>query len=210
MNDPEGRDALLDAPCHYDEHTAVYRCTRSGECVCLEHARLDVVSIGTRDRRKPLPVRSAVPEDYVAIRRMALAYWGETQVLCFDRSYDVLHLPALVACDGKRTVGMLSYACEEHELNLVMLNVHPEYQGRHAARSLLDGAETLARARGVSRLIVATSNDDLPALYLYQRCGFVITEIKVGAILAHHGHAERGFAGIAVRDEMRLERRLVT
>lgn len=59
-----------------------------------------------------------------------------------------------------------------------------------------------------SRLVVATSNDDVPALYLYQRLGFVLTGIKVGAILRHHGGEERGFAGIPVRDELQLERRL--
>jgi hypothetical protein len=53
--------------------------------------------------------------------------------------------------------------------------------------------------------VVATSNDDLPALYVYQREGFVITEVAAGAILAHHGREELGFASIPVRDEIRLE-----
>lgn len=194
--------------CHYDDHVAQYRCSRTGEYVCLEHARLDVVSVGTRARPPSLPVRDATPDDYAAIREIALKYWGETEQVCFDRQYDVLTLPALLAHNDENVAGVLSYAPEGDRVNLVMLNVHPEYQGRRTARSLLSAAEAKARAHGCSRLVVATSNDDLPALYLYQRWGFVITEVKPGAILAHHGREEPGFAGIPVRDEMRLERRL--
>lgn len=194
--------------CHYDDQIAIYRCARTGEYVCLEHARMDVVSISTRVQLPPLPVRSAQQEDYDAIKEMALMYWGETEVVCFDRTYDVLVLPAWIAHDDDKIAGMLSYALEEDRLVIVMLNVHPEYQGKRTARSLLAVAEREARARGLSRLVVATSNDDLPALYLYQRWGFVISEVKPGAILAHHGHEERGFASIPVRDEIRLERKL--
>nr|MBC7245110.1 GNAT family N-acetyltransferase [Chloroflexota bacterium] len=193
--------------CHYDDQIAVYRCARTGEYVCLEHARLDVVSISTRVQLPPLPVRAAQPEDCATIKEMALMYWGETEVACFDRTYDILTLPALLACDDGKVAGMLSYALEEDRLVIVMLNVHPEYQGKRTARSLLAVAEREARARGLSRLVVATSNDDLPALYLYQRWGFVISEVKPGAILAHHGREERGFANIPVRDEIRLERK---
>lgn len=194
--------------CHYDDRVAPYRCARTGEYICLEHARLDVVSVSTRMRLPPLPVRAAQPGDYPVIREMALMYWGETEVKCFDRHYDVLALPALLAFSDEQVAGVLSYALEEDRLNIVMLNVHPEYQGRRTARSLLAMAEAEARAHGLSRLVVATSNDDLPALYLYQRWGFVITEVKPGAILAHHGREEPGFAHIPVRDEIRLERRL--
>ncbi len=194
--------------CHYDEYEAYYRCARTGEYICLAHARLDVVSVSTRVKTPPLPVRMAQASDYPAIKNMALTYWGETEVECFDRTYDVLTLPALLAFSDERVAGVLSYALEEDRLNIIMLNVRPEYQGRHTARSLLTMAEEEARAHRLSRLVVAASNDDLPALYVYQPWGFIITEVKPGAILAHHGHEEPGFANIPVRDEIRLEKRL--
>jgi GNAT superfamily N-acetyltransferase len=194
--------------CHYDDRMAPYRCARTGEYICLEHARLDVVSVGTRVRPPPLPVRVAEPADYAGIKEMALMYWNETEVECFDRSYDVASLPAWLAYSDDKLAGMLSYAIEADTLIIVMLNVHPQHQGRRTARSLLAMAEHEAGDRGLSRLAVATSNDDLPALYVYQRWGFAIQDIKVGAILAHHGHEEAGFAGIPVRDEIRLEKKL--
>ncbi len=135
-------------------------------------------------------------------------YWGETEMECFDRNYDVLTLPALLAWSDAAVAGALSFAVEQDRVNIVMLNVHPEYQGRRTARSLLAAVEACAREERVSRLVVATTNDDLPALYLYQRLGFVISEVKPGAVLTHHGGEELGFASIPVRDEIRLERRV--
>lgn len=197
--------------CHYDDRIAYHRCARTGEYICMEHARLDIVSVATRAAQPPLQVRHALPADYDQIREMALMYWDETDAECFGRTYDLLQAPALVAECDEELVGVLSYWVEEDDdrLNVVMLNVHPQFQGRRAARSLLDRLEEEACARGLSRLVVATSNDDLPALYVYQRCGFVVTGIVLGAVLAHHGCEEVGFACIPVRDEIRLERRLI-
>ncbi len=194
--------------CHYDERIAPYRCARTGEYVCLEHARLDVVSVSTRVRPPPMPVRDATAEDQAIVRAFALDYWGETQVECFGREYDVTTLPAWIAVSEGQPAGVLAYSIEKDRLVVVMLNVHPEFQGRTAARSLLAMAEHEARRRGLARIAVATSNDDLPALYLYQRWGLVVTEVLVGALVAHHGREEPGFAGIPVRDEIRLEKRL--
>jgi ribosomal protein S18 acetylase RimI-like enzyme len=219
--------------CHYDERTAHYRCARSGEFVCLDHARLDVVSISTRTRPPPVPVRPAEPADFAAVRQIALMYWGETEVECFGRRYDVLRLPAWIACAEEQAgsasgaagrwpqpgagvrgsdgvAGVLSYAVEDKALNIVMLNVHPEHQGRHLARSLLATAEGEAHRLGLCQLVVATTNDDLPALYMYQRCGFVISDVLTGTLVTHHGHEETGFAGIPVRDEIRLAKLLAS
>jgi ribosomal protein S18 acetylase RimI-like enzyme len=135
-------------------------------------------------------------------------FWGELEVECFDRSYQVGALPAYVACDEDEIVGVASYAREEEATNLVMLNVLPRWQGRGAASDLIAAVIGMARADGSSRLIVATTNDDLPALGLYQRLGFTITEVVVGKLVEHHGGIELGFAGIPVRDEIRMELRL--
>jgi ribosomal protein S18 acetylase RimI-like enzyme len=68
----------------------------------------------------------------------------------------------------------------------------------------LEALHNVARQRDLGRILVATSNDDLPALALYQRYGFRITEILPGRIAQEHGGEYHGFAGISVRDEIRL------
>jgi ribosomal protein S18 acetylase RimI-like enzyme len=72
----------------------------------------------------------------------------------------------------------------------------------------LDAVSTEAGRRDLARILVITTNDDLPALALYQRYGFRIIEILAGRVAADHGGAFAGFAGIPVRDEIRLEYQL--
>jgi ribosomal protein S18 acetylase RimI-like enzyme len=86
-----------------------------------------------------------------------------------------------------------------------MLNVLPRWQGRGAASDLIAAVIDMARAEGANQLVVVTTNDDLPALGLYQRLGFTITEVAAGRLVEHHGGIELGFAGIPVRDEIRME-----
>jgi ribosomal protein S18 acetylase RimI-like enzyme len=184
---------------------AWYRCARTGVSICARHAQVEVVAAMEGEWRQQVPVREAEPKDRERLEELALHFWGETEVECFDSVYDVLQLPALVAEMGSEVAGFLSYAVEHERVNLVMLNVLPEYQGRGRGEALLEEAIESARRNGLKRVIVATSNDDLPALGFYQRRGFVITEVVPGRILEHHGGEEEGFAGIPVRDEMRLE-----
>ena len=94
------------------------------------------------------------------------------------------------------------------DAHLVMLDVLPQWQGLGAARALVAAVAETARAEGAERLIVATTNDDLPALGFYRRPGFTITGVLVGRVLEHHGGVEPGFAGIPVRDEIQMELRL--
>lgn len=197
--------------CDFCDANAQYRDPHTGRYVCLTHSRLQVTAQHSGDGAEPLMVRPAVPTDRDRIAELALYFWDETGVECFGREYDVRELSAFVACDDSQdgqVVGLASYALEGDALNLVMLNVLPGHQGRGAGRALVAAVEGVARAQGLTRIVVATSNDDLPALYLYQRCGFYLTGVEMGRLVEHHGGEEPGFAGILVRDEMQLEKRL--
>jgi ribosomal protein S18 acetylase RimI-like enzyme len=194
--------------CAYCAANALYRDRTSDTYLCLAHTRLEVTGPREGTRRPPLAIRSAVSADQARIAELADHFWGEVEVECFGRSYRVGALPATVACDGDEIVGFASYAREGDAVNLVMLNVLPRWQGRGAARALIAAVTVVARTEGAAQVIVATTNDDLPALGLYQRLGFTITEVRAGKLLEHHGGIELGFAGIPVRDEIRMELRL--
>lgn len=183
-----------------------YRDRQTGQYVCLEHARLEVVATGERPSFPTSAIRSATASDYTRIEELSGYFWDETCVDCFDRQYDVLACPAFLACEGDQVVGLASYAVEEAwgAVVLVIFNLLPDYQGRGGGWALLDAVHTEAVRRGLAQLLVVTSNDDLPALALYQRYGFRITEVIPGHIAQHHGTEFPGFAGIPVRDEIRL------
>jgi len=67
--------------------------------------------------------------------------------------------------------------------------------------------DLVTRRRGATRVVLATTNDPLPALYFYQRRGYRVVEVVPDA---WREHAELtigvGFAGIPVLDELRLDK----
>jgi GNAT superfamily N-acetyltransferase len=73
---------------------------------------------------------------------------------------------------------------------------------------LVAEAELLARRLNLSKVVVATTNDNLPALYFYQRRGYRLTDLVPNSVVAHTRQVVAGFAGIPVRDEIRLQKTL--
>jgi GNAT superfamily N-acetyltransferase len=189
-------------PQYYDRH--------SGQYVCLKHARLEVVAAGPRPPLPPLTIRPATSADLPQIQELSLYFWDETDVDCFERQYDVLTCPAFLACEGDQAVGVASYTVEEEwdSVVLVILNVLAGWQGRGGGQALLDALRNQTAQLGLGRILVVTTNHDLPALALYQRYGFHITGIVPGREVEYHGVELPGFAGIPVRDEIRLEYQL--
>ncbi len=192
--------------CAYCESKAQYQDRHSGRNVCLAHARLEVVAAEERAGLPPLAIRPSTAGDVARIVELALHFWDETIVDCFDREYDVAVCPAYVACEGDHVVGVASYALEPdwNAVVLVALQVLPEYQGRGGGRVLLNAVGDTAAGCGLEYVWVATTNDDLPALSFYQRYGFSILEVVLNQVADHHGGAFPGLANILIRDEIRL------
>jgi hypothetical protein len=85
--------------------------------------------------------------------------------------------------------------------------------GRGVGTALIEAAERIARDAGCARLWVLTSNDYVDALRFYQRRGFRLAALNAGAVDRSRAQLkpetpEFGAYGIAIRDELALERRL--
>ena len=105
--------------------------------------------------------------------------------------------------------GALAYRLHGGDgLHIAALATDPMWQRSGVGGHLVAEAELLARRLGLRRLLVATTNDNLPALYFYQRRGYRLTDLVPGCVAAHMREAGSGFGGIPVRDEIRLEKRI--
>jgi GNAT superfamily N-acetyltransferase len=197
--------------CAFCDAKAHYRDRQTGQNLCLIHARLEVVVATDRASGPPLVIRPATAADYATIGALSHHFWDETDVDCFGQRYDVLECPAFVACEEDTVVGVASYAIEPDwdAIVLVILNVLPGYQGRGGGRGLLDAVRDEAAQRDLGRVLVVTTNDELPALALYQHFGFRITEVVPSLLALDHGGEFPGLAGLPVRDEIRLEYQIV-
>jgi ribosomal protein S18 acetylase RimI-like enzyme len=190
---------------------AVLRCARCGRGVDWEEARLQAVC-GCRPPLDlpPVLIRQAEPEDRPVVDAIFRRHYGRGAVVAFGEAVSLDDCPAIVAELKGEVAGALAYRLRPGALHVVALATDPLWQRSGVASQLLAEAEVLAARHGLARLAVCTSNDNLPALYFYQRHGLAITEVVPRALLpqAESLPGGRGFGGIPIRDEVRMEKEL--
>jgi GNAT superfamily N-acetyltransferase len=188
---------------------AVLRCGRCGKFVDWEDAHVQIVcTCRSRIDLPPVLVREATDADRPAVRRLMEEDFGRTKIVAFGDVMDLEGMPALVAIMHMDPSGALAYRLLGDALHIVALATDPMWQRSGVGGHLLAEAELLARRLNLQRLVVATTNDNLPAMYFYQRRGYFMTALVPNSITEHTHQQVAGFAGIPVRDEIRLEKRL--
>lgn len=188
---------------------AVLRCSRCGKFVGWEEAQLQIVcTCRPRLDLPPVLVREATDADRAAARELFEHDFGRTKIVAFGEVMDIDQMPALVAVLHDGPSGALAYRLLGDALHIVALATDPMWQRSGVGGHLLVEAELLARRLNLKRLVVATTNDNLPALYFYQRREYRLTELVPNSVIAHTHTELPGFAGIPVRDEVRLEKRI--
>jgi ribosomal protein S18 acetylase RimI-like enzyme len=194
--------------CKYCEENAVYRCCLCGKLVCAEHARLGTIcpSCTTKTSVKYVVHKAASNKERETVKKLVKRFWGEQEQLTFNRKFLVAELPAYLAKVQQNIVGFVSFADLDDATIFVALGILPKYQNAGIGRSLIEKVETEAKKLGKKRLLVSTSNDDLPALAFYQNLGFQIFEVKPNAIAEKHGEVLSGIGGLPIRDELRLQK----
>jgi ribosomal protein S18 acetylase RimI-like enzyme len=189
---------------------AVLRCTRCGRFVDWEEARLQILcNCKPHLSLPPVIVRERRDEDREPVQALFERDFGRSRIVAFGEELSADDGSALVAEMKGELAGALIYRFLDAALHVIALATDPMWQRSGVGGRLAAEAEGLARRRQLSRVIVATTNDNLPALYFYQRRGYRIVEAVPGGMLSHlHDRSVRGFGGIPIRDEIRLEHTL--
>jgi len=188
---------------------AVLRCARCGRFVDWEEAQVQVIcSCKPHVELPPVLVREATDADRAAARELFARDFGRTKIVAYGAVMDIDQMPALVAVRYADPSGALAYRLHGDALHIVALATDPMWQRSGVGGHLVAEAELIARRLNLRRLVVSTTNDNLPALYFYQRRGYRMTDFVPSSIIMHTGQEVAGFAGIPVRDEVRLEKLL--
>lgn len=188
----------------------VLRCSRCGKFVDWEDAHVQVVcTCRPRLELPPVLVREATESDRAAARELFERDFGRTEIVSFGEVMNIDAMPALVAVMYDEPSGALAYRLLGDALHIVALATDPMWQRSGVGGHLIAEAELLARRLELARLLVSTTNDNLPALYFYQRRGYRLIELVPDSFVRQTGRVVPGFAGIPVRDEIRLEKRLI-
>ncbi|MGE5243653.1 MAG: GNAT family N-acetyltransferase [Betaproteobacteria bacterium] len=188
---------------------AVLRCARCGRFVDWAEAQLQIVcTCRPHLDLPPVLVREATDADRNAVRELFERDFGRARVVAFDEVMDLDQIPALVAVMRADPSGALAYRLLGDALHIVALATDPMWQRSGVGGHLVAEAELLARRLQLPRVVVATTNDNLPSLYFYQRRGYRLTGLVPESVIEHTGQDAAGFAGIPVRDEIRMEKRI--
>jgi DNA-3-methyladenine glycosylase I len=153
-------------------------------------------------------LRELTAGDRPRLAEQLAASWGSTRVASRGRLHEATDLPGFIALDGERWLGYSVYEIVGVSMEVVVLD--SPMPARGAGSALIAACADLALQRGLERLWLVTTNDNLQALRFYQRRGFVLVVLRPGAI----DEARRtlkpeiptvGLDEIPVRDELELE-----
>ena len=188
----------------------VLRCSRCGKFVDWADARLQVVcECRSRLDLPPVLVRESTDGDRAVVMDLFRRDFGRTTIVAFGAVVALDDAPALVADMNGEIAGALAYRLRGDALHIVALATDATWQRSGVGGHLVAEAELLARRLNLARVVFCASNDNLPSLYFYQRRGYVISDVAVGSLTPlHPPPGNTGFAGIPVRDEIRLEKLL--
>ena len=154
--------------------------------------------------------RRIADADKEAVFQLLADRWAGPEMLLDGEIIDASALPGFVAYAGDELVGLVTLIKRDHEWEILTLDSLNRWHG--TGTLLLNAVVDDARASGVDRLTVRTSNDNLDAFRFYQRRGFRLERIAQGVIDAEREKKPdiplRGDYGIEIRDEVLFARSL--
>jgi len=106
--------------------------------------------------------------------------------------------------------GLVTWFTEGDRAEIVTLDAYE--QGRHIGGRLLDGAEAELRKRGVRRVSITTTNDNVRAIAFYLRRGYRIVRVELDGMervrTLKPGVPLEGNEGLPLRDMLEFEKRI--
>lgn len=149
-------------------------------------------------------------KDRDAVARFIETHWKSRTVMSRGRAYQPHEHAGFLETRKGRIVGLLTMVYEDDTLQILTLN--SVLEGERIGSSLMLMAIEEARGKGVSRIWLTTTNDNLKAMGFYQRLGFRIVQVNVGAVdearKTKPQIPETGMHGIPIHDEIVMELRL--
>jgi ribosomal protein S18 acetylase RimI-like enzyme len=189
---------------------ATFKCSVCGNLLCTEHTNIRTIcpACTKKTTLKYTLNKVTANEEKEKIQKFVQKFWGEQEQLTFDRKFMVTELPTYAVKLKNAVIGFVSFKEVDDAVIIVALGVLPQYQGSGVGKSLIEKVEDEAKKLRKNRLLVSTSNDDLPALTFYQSLDFQIYEVKPNVIAEKHGRILKGIGGLPIRDELRLQKTL--
>ncbi len=147
-------------------------------------------------------------EDKSELLALMMAHWGSHQMMIGLNLYDCAEIGVLGLFTAKgETAALASWTMRDDVALLCAL--HAVRPGQGAAARLLEAVKAEARARGAVKLRAMLTNDNMPGLAFYQKCGLRFSGLYIEAIDTYRSViptiVRTGYLDIPVRDALELE-----
>jgi N-acetylglutamate synthase-like GNAT family acetyltransferase len=145
--------------------------------------------------------------DREAIARFIETQWHSRKVISRGKVFYPHEEEGFIEWRDGQITGLLTFILFGREMEVLTLNSMLSGEGIGSALTLM--AINHARTHEIRRILVTTTNDNLHGIGFYQRLGFRISHVNVGAVdearRIKPEIPEVGQNGIPIRDEIILE-----
>ena len=152
-------------------------------------------------------IRQIDQADRKQIDAFIVRRWYTMQMVVHGERIDLGSADGFYTCDGNEITGLITFRAREKEMEILSIDSLHERRGNGTA--LLNAATEEARNSGLERIMLMTTNDNLPALRFYQKRGFDLVRIHRNVLeQARKIKPEiplTGMDGIPLRHEIELE-----
>jgi O-antigen/teichoic acid export membrane protein/GNAT superfamily N-acetyltransferase len=136
--------------------------------------------LGAGPGRMTADIRPLDEGDLGWLRALMDERWGGELQVVNGVGFHPAEQPGFIAVEGDRRVGVITYLIEGSSCVIGLLQSLDE--GRGIGSELVETVVELARGRGIPRVRVVTTNDNLRAQRMYERIGFRVVEVRPGAV----------------------------
>ena len=152
-------------------------------------------------------MRPLTTEDDKWVQRNIIEYWGDALAVAHGKVYHPQTLPGFVALLKGNRVGLLTYALEDK--NCEIMTFTSTKPGIGIGTLLIKTVTQTAQEAGCKGLWLITTNDNLDVLRFYQKRGFRLVTVHRHAVDAAHRLKPAipliGNDQIPLHDEIELE-----
>ena len=145
--------------------------------------------------------------DLPRLRQFWKDQWDGDFVVAHGTTFHPENVSGFIALDDNEWIGLITYTFWETDCEIVSVDSLREDKGIGTA--LVEKVVEEARANQCRRIHLTTTNDNLRALGFYQKRGFQLSALRVGALEETRKLKPDiplvGGNGIPIRDEIDLE-----
>jgi N-acetylglutamate synthase-like GNAT family acetyltransferase len=151
--------------------------------------------------------RKIISEDKDWIKKFIQKYWGSEQIVVHKTKYYPSILKGFLAESSEEKIGLITYKIENKKCEIVTLNSLKENKG--IGSQLVNLVIEEAKEKDCKKVWLITTNDNIKAIYFYQKLGFQLKKVYPNAVEESRRIKPEiplvNEEGIPIRDELKFQ-----